>query len=141
MTARQRSTCFRAGDHPERALVVIGLPRVAAILDRIAADIDEPARAQPVQDLDTAAVPPDPGDEHRRPLSPDELSSQPHCEDPYRDAMTPSSLTQNRSPPGLNMARRGFAAVVEVMVLTPASRCTCHVPAICVHARPECVPS
>jgi hypothetical protein len=29
------------GDHPERALVVIDLPRVAAILDRIAADIDE----------------------------------------------------------------------------------------------------
>jgi hypothetical protein len=29
------------GHHPERALVVIGLPRVAAILDRIAADVDE----------------------------------------------------------------------------------------------------
>ncbi len=34
------------GDHPERALVVVDLPRVAAILDRIAADIDELARAR-----------------------------------------------------------------------------------------------
>ena len=33
------------GDHPARALVVAGLPRVAAILDRIAADIDELASA------------------------------------------------------------------------------------------------
>ena len=33
------------GDHAERALVVTGLPRVAAILDRIAAGIDELARA------------------------------------------------------------------------------------------------
>ena len=47
------------GDHPERALVVIGLPRVAAILDRIAAGIDELARARRVRDLNTAAVLPD----------------------------------------------------------------------------------
>jgi len=34
------------GDHPERAHVVAGLPRVAAILNRIGADVDELARAR-----------------------------------------------------------------------------------------------
>jgi hypothetical protein len=48
--------------------VVIDLPRVAAILDRIAADIDELARARRVQDLTTAAVP-DPRAERRRRLA------------------------------------------------------------------------
>jgi hypothetical protein len=57
------------GDHPERALVVTGLPRVAATLDRIAAGIDELARARRVQDLDTAAVLPDPRAERRRRLA------------------------------------------------------------------------
>jgi hypothetical protein len=48
-------------------LVVIDLPKVAAILDRIAADVDELARARRVQDLGTAAVLPDPrGERHRR---------------------------------------------------------------------------
>jgi hypothetical protein len=44
------------GDHPGRALVVVDLPRVAAILDRIAADIDELARARRADDLAAAAV-------------------------------------------------------------------------------------
>ena len=44
------------GDHPERAHVVAGLPRVAAILNRIAADVDELARARRVAGLDAAAV-------------------------------------------------------------------------------------
>ena len=39
------------GDHPDKALVVVDLPRVAAILQRIAADVDElgprPPRGQP----------------------------------------------------------------------------------------------
>ncbi|MGH3410352.1 MAG: hypothetical protein ACRDRJ_48830 [Streptosporangiaceae bacterium] len=35
------------GDHPDRAHVVADLPRVAAILQRIAADVDELARARP----------------------------------------------------------------------------------------------
>jgi hypothetical protein len=39
------------GDQPERALVVIDVPRVAAIPDRIAADIDELAGARRVGDL------------------------------------------------------------------------------------------
>jgi hypothetical protein len=40
------------GDHPERAHVAAGLPRAAAILNRIAADVDELARARRVADLD-----------------------------------------------------------------------------------------
>ncbi len=47
------------GDHPERAHVVADLARVAAILNRIAADADELARARRVADLDAAAVPGD----------------------------------------------------------------------------------
>jgi hypothetical protein len=43
------------GDHPGRALGVVDLPRAAAILDRIAADIDELARARRVDDLAAAA--------------------------------------------------------------------------------------
>jgi hypothetical protein len=35
------------GDHPGPALVMADLPRVAAILQRIAADVDELARARP----------------------------------------------------------------------------------------------
>jgi hypothetical protein len=42
------------------------LPRVAAILQRIAADVDEFARARRVQDLNTAAVLPEPRAERRR---------------------------------------------------------------------------
>jgi hypothetical protein len=60
--------------------VVIDLPRVAAILDRIAADIDELARARRVQDLDTAAVLPDP--ERRRRLVEPDLEFRAFCTRP-----------------------------------------------------------
>jgi hypothetical protein len=49
------------GDHPGRAHVVADLPKVAAILQRIAADIDELARARRVTDLEAAAALPGPG--------------------------------------------------------------------------------
>lgn len=45
-TPLRRSTCAD-GDHPDRALVMVGLPRVAAILQRIAADVDDLAHARP----------------------------------------------------------------------------------------------
>jgi len=67
------------GDHPERALVVIDLPRVAAILDRIAADIDELARARRVQNLNNAAVLPDPRAERRRRLAEPDLEFRAFC--------------------------------------------------------------
>jgi hypothetical protein len=66
------------GDHPERALVAIDLPRVAAILDRIAADIDELARARRVQDL-AAAVLPDPRAKRRRRLAEPDLEFRAFC--------------------------------------------------------------
>ena len=67
------------GAHPERALVVIDLPRVAAILDRIAADLDELARARRVQDLATAAMLPDPRAERRRRLAEPDLEFRAFC--------------------------------------------------------------
>jgi hypothetical protein len=67
------------GDHPERALVVTGLPRVAAILDRIAADIDELARARRVDDLAAAAVLPRRRAEPRRRLAEPDLEFRVFC--------------------------------------------------------------
>ena len=59
--------------------MVIDLPRVAAILDRIAADIDELARARRVQDLNTAAALPDPRAERRRRLAELDLEFRAFC--------------------------------------------------------------
>ena len=42
-----------SADWPDRALVAVDLARVRAVIDRIAADIDELARARRVQDLTT----------------------------------------------------------------------------------------
>ena len=47
------------GDHPDKALVVAGLPRVAAILQRIAADVGELARARRAAGLGAAGALPD----------------------------------------------------------------------------------
>ncbi len=67
------------GDHPERALVVVDLPRVAAILDRIAADIDELARARRVGDLAAAAVLPGRRAERRRRMAEPDLDFREFC--------------------------------------------------------------
>ena len=67
------------GDHPDRAHVVVDVPRVAAILDRIAADIDELARARRVQDLNTAAVLPGRRAERRRRLAEPDLEFRVFC--------------------------------------------------------------
>src|SRR6266496_3736496 len=48
-----------SADWPDRAVVAIDLARVRAVLGRIAADVDELARARRPGDLDTAAVLPD----------------------------------------------------------------------------------
>ena len=58
-----------SADWPDRAVVAVDLARVRAIIDRIAADVDELARARRAQDLDTAAVLPDPRAERRRRLA------------------------------------------------------------------------
>ena len=49
-----------AADWPDTAGTVVGLARVRAVIDRIAADVDELARARRAEDLTTAAVLPDP---------------------------------------------------------------------------------
>jgi hypothetical protein len=67
------------GDHPDRALVVADLPRVAAILQRIAADVDELARARRVADLGAAAALPDRRAERRRRVAEPGLDFREFC--------------------------------------------------------------
>ena len=66
-----------SADWPDRAIVAVDLARVAAVIDRIAADVDELARARRVQDLTTAAVLPDPRAERRRRLAEPDLGLRP----------------------------------------------------------------
>ena len=68
-----------AADWPDRAVVTVGLARVAAVIDRVAADVDELARARRVQDLDTAVVLPDPRAERRRRLAEPDLEFRAFC--------------------------------------------------------------
>ena len=67
------------GDHPDRALMVADPPRVAAILQRIAADVDELARARRVADLGAAAVGPDRRAERRRRVAEPDLDFREFC--------------------------------------------------------------
>jgi hypothetical protein len=62
-----------SADWPGRAVVAVDLARVRAVIDRIAADVDELARARRVEDLDTAAVLPDRRAERRRRLAEPDL--------------------------------------------------------------------
>jgi hypothetical protein len=64
---------------PDRAVVAAGLARVAAVIGRIAADVDELARARRAQDLNTAAVLPDPRAERRRRLAEPDLEFRAFC--------------------------------------------------------------
>jgi hypothetical protein len=59
--------------------VVAGLPRVAAILQRVAADIDELARARRVADLEAAAVLPGRQAERRRRAAEPDLGFREFC--------------------------------------------------------------
>ena len=68
-----------AADWPDRAVVAVDLARVAAVIDRIAADVDELARARRAQDLDTAAVLPDPRAQRRRRLAEPDLEFRAFC--------------------------------------------------------------
>ena len=69
-----------SADWPDRAIVAVDLARVAAVIDRIAADVDElspgPRR---VQGLTTAAVLPDPRAERRRRLAEPDQQFQAFC--------------------------------------------------------------
>ena len=68
-----------SADWPDRAVVAVDLARVAAVIDRIAADVDELARARRVQDLTTAAVLPDRRAERRRRLAEPDLEFRAFC--------------------------------------------------------------
>ena len=59
--------------------MAVGLARVAAVIDRIAADVDELARARRARDLDTAAVLPGPRAERRRRLADPDLEFRAFC--------------------------------------------------------------
>jgi hypothetical protein len=74
---RQRPACARPPTG--RAVVAAGLARVRAVTGRIAADVDELARARRVQDLTTAAVLPDPRAERRRRLAEPDLEFRAFC--------------------------------------------------------------
>ena len=67
------------GDHPGRALVMVDLPRVAAILQRVAADVDELTRARRVADLGAAAARPDRRAERRRRVAEPDLDFREFC--------------------------------------------------------------
>ena len=68
-----------SADWPDRAVVAVDLARVAAVIDRIAADVAELVRARRVQDLTTAAVLPDPRAERRRRLAEPDLEFRAFC--------------------------------------------------------------
>ena len=55
--------------------MAVDLARVRAVIDRIAADVDELARARRAGDLDTAAVLPDRRAERRRRLAEPDLET------------------------------------------------------------------
>ena len=59
--------------------MAVDLARVAAVIDRIAADVDEFARARRVQDLTSAAVLPDPQAERRLRLAEPDLEFRAFC--------------------------------------------------------------
>ena len=65
-------------DHPERCNIVVDLDRVRRVLLRIAADIDELARARSVEDLEHAQVDPDVRAERRRRLAESPLAFPAH---------------------------------------------------------------
>ena len=71
-----------SADWPDQTIVAAGLARVAAVIDGIAADVDELARARRVQDLTTAAVLPDPRAERRRRLAEPDLDFREFCRGP-----------------------------------------------------------
>ncbi len=67
------------GDHPDRAHVVGDLPRVVAILQRVASDVDELARARRLADLGAAAALPDRRAERRHRVAEPDLDFRAFC--------------------------------------------------------------
>jgi hypothetical protein len=80
-----------AAGWPDRDIVALNVAQVAAVIDRIAADVDELARARRVQDLTAAAVLPGPRAERRRRLAEPDLEFRAFC---TRRQLPPSSAPQ-----------------------------------------------
>jgi len=74
--------------------VIVDLPRMAAIVQRIAADVDELARARRVADLSTAAALPDRRAERRRRVAEPDLDFREFC---HRSKLPQSALEQQRN--------------------------------------------
>jgi hypothetical protein len=68
-----------SADWPDRAVSSSTWRGLAAVIDRIAADLDELARARRAGDLDTAAVLPDRRAERRRRLAEPDLEFRAFC--------------------------------------------------------------
>ena len=85
-----------SGDWPDRAVVAVDLARVRAVIDRIAADVDELARAWRAGDLHAAAVLPDRRAERRRRLAEPDLEFRAFC----TRRRLPASSTPHWSGPG-----------------------------------------
>ena len=80
-----------SADWPDWAVVAVDLARVRAVIERIAADVDELARARRVQDKTTAAVLPDRRAERRRRLAEPDLEFRAFC---ARKGLPASSILQ-----------------------------------------------
>ena len=87
---RRERRVLRRSSRPG-ALVVVDLPRVAAILQRVAADVDELARARRVADLGAAAALPERRAERRRRLAEPDLGFREFC---LRSKLPASSTPQ-----------------------------------------------
>jgi hypothetical protein len=79
IATRQQLTCARPPTGRTRAVVAVDLARVRAVIDRIAADIDELARARRVEDLGIAVVLPGRRAERRRRLAEPDLEFRAFC--------------------------------------------------------------
>jgi len=87
---RRERRVLRRSSRPG-ALVVVDLPRVAAILQRVAADVDELARARRVADLGAAAALPERRAERRHRLAEPDLGFREFC---LRSKLPASSTPQ-----------------------------------------------
>ena len=80
------------GDWPDTADVAVDLARVAAVLDRIASDVEELARARRVGELTIATVLPGRRAERRRRLAEPDLDFRTFCRTKRMPSSTPAQM-------------------------------------------------
>ncbi len=108
-----------AADWPDTATLGVDLAWVRAVLDRIAADLDELARAREVADLDTAAVRADQRAERRHRLAEPDLDFRNSC---TRQRLPPRPRS-SWSGPGMRGRPNGTAAARSTRgSVTPTTR-------------------